>query len=127
MSTEIQDILFDDLEYVQEHVLVVMLNSILKYNVKTLGRDAPGYVICGSDRDLGRKFLTYSTEDFCLTFNGKSLTVSALDYTVDYDSIPENVSEEWFFQLSTTRNFGSLLYEDIELVKTLFYRRYAGE
>lgn len=116
--------LLDGIEHIQEYVLTFTLNSVLRYEAKTATSDAMT-IICSGDAVKSYKFVSLSTDDFSLSYNGNKLTLSSVGRNIELDDLPDGeISEEWFFQLSTIRNFGALSYEDIELVKTIFKKKY---
>lgn len=122
MSTH--ETLLDGIEHIQEYVLTFTLNSVLRYEAKTATSENMT-IICSGDAVKSHKFVSLSTEDFSLSYTGNKLTLSAVGRNIDLDDIPAgDISEEWFFQLSTVRNFGALSYEDIELVKAIYNRKF---
>ncbi|UYE98796.1 hypothetical protein XbC2_367 [Xanthomonas phage XbC2] len=68
-----------------------------------------------------------SGDDFSLKMSESGLRFWLRDDTVARKIFDTNITEEWFFQLSTIHDFGSLRYSDIEFVIDVFKNLCTGE
>lgn len=71
-------------------------------------------------------FATVSSDDFTLKLSNNLLKLWLRDDTRCI-KLDQNITEEWFFQLSTLHDFASLQYSDIEFVKDVFKNLCTGE
>lgn len=72
-------------------------------------------------------YASLSGADFSLKMSESGLRFWLRDDTVARKMLDTNITEEWFFQLSTIHDFGSLRYSDIEFVKDVFKNLCTGE
>lgn len=72
-------------------------------------------------------YASLSGDDFSLKISKSGLKFWLRDDTVARLILDTNITEEWFFQLSTIHDFGSLRYSDIEFVKDVFNNLCTGE
>ena len=117
--------IFYELDYVKKwSVDEGMKSSVLWYDIST---ETNENVVIMSNLDIHNKnsYVTLITDEFTLRYDGKGLTLTSIVSDNVYDALDDpNISEEWFFQMSTVKNYGTLQYEEIQFVKELFNRRY---
>lgn len=116
--------LFDGIDYVKSWLLSKELNSVYWYDIST---ETAENIVIMSQFEMHNKlsYVTLITDEFTLRYDGKSLTLTCIVSDNVYDALEDpNISEEWFFQMSTVKDYGNLQYEEIQFVKELFNRRY---
>ena len=70
---------------------------------------------------ISMKYVSLCANDFILHYAEKSLTYTSNDPKMrESIFIYRNITEEWFFQLSTINDFKSLRFEDIQFVLDLY-------
>lgn len=116
--------LFDGIDYVKSWLLSKELSSVYWYDIST--GTAENVVLLSNEKFYSMKpYVTLVTDDFTLRYDGSSLTLTNVLGDDNYDKLDDpNISEEWFFQLSTIKNYGTLQYEEIEFVKELYNRKH---
>lgn len=72
-------------------------------------------------------YASLSGDDFTLKMSNSGFRLWLRDDTVARKVLDTNITEEWFFQLSTIHDFGSLRYSDIEFLKDIFNNLCTGE
>lgn len=114
--------LFDGIEYVKKYVLFEDIKSVYWYDIIT-GTSNNTVVVSNKNFD---PYVTLIADGYTLKFDGNELVLTCLIAGETLDTIDNpNITEEWFFQQSTIKNFGSLQYEEIEFVKEIYSRIYS--
>lgn len=72
-------------------------------------------------------YATLTGDDFLLKMSKSGLKFWLRDDTIERMKLDSNITEEWFFQLCTLHDFGSLRYSDIEFLKDVFNNLCVGE
>lgn len=111
--------IFEGLEYVEKCVLFEDTKSVYWYDIIT---STANNVVVISNKNFD-PYVTLIADGYTLKFDGNALSLTCLIAGETLDSIDEpNITEEWFFQLSTIKDFGALEYIEIEFVKEVFKR-----
>jgi len=72
-------------------------------------------------------YASLSGDDYTIKITKNGLKFWLRDDTVERMKLDANITEEWFFQLCTLHDFGSLRYSDIEFLKDVFNTLCTGE
>lgn len=111
--------IFEDLEYVKKYVLFEDTKSVYWYDIIT---DTSNNILVISNKNFD-PYVTLIADGYALKYDGTELKLTCLIAGKSLDDIDDpNITEEWFFQLSTIKDFGALEYIEIEFVKEVYKR-----
>jgi hypothetical protein len=72
-------------------------------------------------------YASLSGNDYTIKITKNSLKFWFSNDTVERIKLDVTITEEWFFQLCTLHDFGSLRYSDIEFLRDVFNKLCTGE
>lgn len=111
--------IFAGLDYVKKYVLSEDTNSVHWYDILT---GTANNVVVVSHKNFD-PYVRLISDEYTLKYDGRELNLSSLIADESLDNIDDpNITEEWFFQLSTIKDFGALEYIEIEFVKEVYKR-----
>lgn len=111
--------LFDGLEYVEKYVLFEQ-DTTYWYDIINYNKDNFSVVI---RKKHFEPYVILITDSYTLKYSTNELTLTCIISGQYFDRLDEpNITEEWFFQLSTVKNFGGLEYIEIEFVREVYNR-----